>query len=103
MPKNKVNKSEKVRQYLMDHPGVSPREVAVALRSYGVSSAYVSTVKTKMKQSLRLSSASESVRSVDHGLSRFSLAAHLIKACGGSKDAHETLEEVADVARLVSQ
>ena len=51
--KREVNKSQAIRDYLKEHSGVGPTAVAAALNSregWGISAAYVSTIKNKTKQ-----------------------------------------------------
>ena len=84
------NKSAEVRQYLAANPDVGPKEVAKALSKLGISAAYVSTIKSKMKtQSSSAAKGSGAKRGrpakVRGGneLAPVVAAASFIKQCGG--------------------
>jgi hypothetical protein len=44
---SRLNKSHKIREYLADHPGAGPTEVAKALSEFGVSPALVANIKAR--------------------------------------------------------
>ena len=98
----KINKSAEVRTYLAANPGVGPKEVAKALSKLGISAAYVSTIKSKMK-----SQSATKVVGAKRGrpakatsandLAPVVAAASFIKQCGGvdaAKNAFRTAEQI---------
>lgn len=48
MAKRKVNKTELVKAELEKNPGAKPAAIAATLKKYGISAAYVSTIKSNL-------------------------------------------------------
>ena len=106
--KRTVNKSQKVRDYLAEHPDAGPTEVATALNQFNVSAALVSAIKHKSKAGRRkkrkANAAKRSVRG-RKGASRRSsgvepliAAAELIRDCGGVDEAKAALDTAGKIA-----
>ena len=93
MAKRKVNKSKEVREYLAKHPDAMPAEVARALKRFGITAQFVSNVKTKMN----------SVRAKPDSAveNEIIAAAELIRICGDSKKALESIRIAERVASLM--
>lgn len=101
----KVNKSEEVRKYIGQHPDAGPTEVSEALKKFSISPAFVSNIKTKMKNGgqkrKRRRGRRPAAAKGNSGSAAESVvaAARLIQLCGGAKeagDAIRTAEKVAD-------
>jgi hypothetical protein len=112
MAKRKINKSQKVRDYLAEHPDAGPIAVANALKRYGVSVALVSAIKSKGKtggRKRRKSKATKrrSVRGRRAPARRTGqmepvvAAAELIRVCGGIDEAKSTLDAAGRVASVL--
>ena len=112
MAKRKVNKSQKIRDYLAEHPGDGPTAVANALKRYGVSVALVSAIKSKGKTGGRKRRKAKATkrRSVRgrKGQSRRAgrvepvvAAAELIRVCGGIDEAKAALDAAGRVASVL--
>ncbi len=100
-----VNKSQQIRNYLQKHPNASPKQVAAALKRFGVSAAFVSTVKS---QRASRSAGTKSRQPRQAGSTRNGAtepvvaAAHLIKMCGGVEQAKRALHTASQVAGVLS-
>ena len=112
MAKRKVNKSQKVRDYLAEHPDAGPTAVANALKRYGVSVALVSAIKSKGKTGGRKSRKAKAAkrrsvrgRKVDGrrtgGVEPVVAAAELIRVCGGVDEAKAALDAAGRVASVL--
>ena len=49
-PKKKISKSERIRQYMRQHPEARNKDISAALAQHGVTPADVGNVKTQLKQ-----------------------------------------------------
>src|SRR5688572_23106337 len=106
--KRTVNKSQKVRDYLAEHPEAGPTEVARALKQFKVSVALVSAIKGKSKAGRRkkrkAKAAKRSVRGRKgasrwpSGIEPLIAAAELIRACGGVDEAKAALDTAGKIA-----
>ena len=106
--KRGVNKSQKVRDYLAEHPDAGPTAVAKALKRHGVSVALVSAIKGKSKIGRRkrrkAKAAKRSARSRKFATAGTSAvepvvaAARLIRDCGGVAEARAALNTADKVA-----
>jgi hypothetical protein len=112
MAKRKINKSEKVRDYLAEHPDAGPTDVANALKRYGISVALVSAIKSKGKTAGRKRrkakvTKTRSVRGRKAPATRTGraepviAAAELIRACGGLDEANAALDAAGRVASVL--
>jgi hypothetical protein len=112
MAKRKINKSQKIREYLAEHPEAGPTAVANALKRYGVSVALVSAIKAKGRTGGRKGRQSKAAkrRSVRgrKGTARRTgrtepviAAAELIRACGGVDEAKAALDAAGRVASVL--
>jgi hypothetical protein len=112
MAKRKINKSEKVRDYLAEHPDAGPTDVANALKRYGISVALVSAIKSKGKtggpkrrkakamkrRSLR---GRKAPRRRTGRVEPVVAAAELIRACGGVDEAKVALDAAGQIATVL--
>jgi hypothetical protein len=95
MAKNKVNKTQLVKDYLQEHPKAGPSEIAEALSKYKISKAYISTIKSKLRNSGAVGSDLE-------GRSDLVLAAaRFIRLCGGEDEARKALTAAGKVAEML--
>jgi hypothetical protein len=106
-----VNKSQKIREYLADHPEAGPSEVARELKQFGVTAALVSNVKARGDAPVRRKKRRGRKRSVTRngapGRRRRAeaqpivAAAELIRLCGGVEEAKAALNTAGDVASVL--
>ena len=101
MAKRKVNKAEKVREYQGAHPDAQPKEVADALKQFGVTPNYVSTIKNKMKLGKRRRRAAVGESSANGSVEAIVSAAKFIKSCGGLEEAREAFRLAERVVSAV--
>ena len=112
MAKRKVNKSQKIRDYLAEHPDAGPTEVARALKRYGVSAPLVSAIKARGKPARRKKRKAKATRRTVRGRRARSgatnqaapiiAAAELIRACGGVAEAKAALDTAGRIASVLS-
>ena len=112
MAKRKINKSQKVRDYLAEHPDAGPTEVATALKRYGVSVALVSSIKGKSQTGGRKKRKAKASRRRSVGGRRgqsrragrvepIIAAAELIRVCGGVDEAKTAVDATGRVASVL--
>jgi hypothetical protein len=112
MAKRKINKSQKVRDYLAEHPDAGPTAVANALKRYGVSVALVSAIKSKGKTGGRKRRKAKATkrrsvrgwRAAGRRTGRAEpvvAAAELIRVCGGVDEAKAALDAAGRVASVL--
>jgi hypothetical protein len=120
MAKRKVNKSEKVREYIEEHPEAGPSEVSRALQEFGVTPALVSNIKSRTEPGRRKTKKRGAARrgrpraAARNGVPRgrrpkaqqqgeaIVEAAKLIRLCGGiegAKAALTTADQVVSALR----
>ena len=109
MAKRKINKSQKVRDYLTAHPDVGPKKVAQALKQYGITPGFVSNVKVKMKKIQegngkpnKRGRPAGSTKTADACIDSVIAAATFIGTCGSIEEARRALqvaEEIVSAAR----
>jgi hypothetical protein len=108
MARRKVNKSQKIRDYIGQHPEAGPTEVARALKRYGVSVSLVSAIKGRNRPARRKRRKAKATRRTVRGRrARFGAsiqaapiiaAAELIRACGGVEEAKAAVDAAGRVA-----
>ena len=112
MAKRKINKSQKVRDYLAEHPDAGPTAVANALKRYGVSVTLVSAIKSKGQTGGRKRRTAKAARrravrgrrTRARPTSRMEpvvAAAELIRVCGGVDEAKTALDAAGQVASVL--
>jgi len=106
--KREFNKSEAVRNYLKEHPGIANKDVAEALSKQGIKMHpdYVATVKSKMKgtkgKRKRRQQAAEVVAvKTGIGVTDIKAAFMLLKHCGGLAQAKEALAAAAEIQKVM--
>lgn len=100
MSKSKVNKSQLIRDLLAKHPGKSPAEIAVLMKSHhgiSISGQYVSAIKSNVgkKRGRRVVKKQASINGV------LPAALEFVKAVGGlqaAKDLLATIEHIKSLA-----
>jgi len=103
--KQKVNKSQAVRDYLKANPGIGNTAVAAALTKSGikVSPNYVASVKGKMKT--RRKKVKRAVRKVvaarGVGIPEIKAAFALMKLAGGVAGAKHALEAAQEIKDMI--
>jgi len=103
------SKAEAVREHLRTNPGASNEEVVTALKKQGITITpnYVSVVKSqarereRKKQAAQTGSSGQVAAAAGIGLQQIKLAANLIRACGGVKEARMAIDAAEDVARAL--
>jgi hypothetical protein len=108
MPKKPVNKSQTVRDYLKDHPGVGNKEVAETLTKQGIqiSPSYVAAVKSKMtakkgKRKRRQNAADSMAIKTGIGVAEIKAAFALLKHCGSLAAAKEALAAAVEIQKIL--
>jgi hypothetical protein len=109
--KRRVNKSQKVRDYLAEHPEAGPTDVATALKQYKVSPALVSSIKgksgTKRPKRRKARAAKRAIRGRrgrPRGTSQVEpivAAAELIRISGGLDEAKAVVETAGRIASVL--
>jgi hypothetical protein len=104
----KVNKSQAVRDYLKDHPGVANKQVAEALTKQGIKITpdYVATVKGNMKakkgkRKRRQKAAEVAAVKTGVGIAEIKAAFALLKHCGGIAEAREALTAAIEIQKIL--
>jgi hypothetical protein len=100
MAKRKINKSQKVRDYLAEHPDAGPTAVAHALKRYSVSAALVSSIKGKSRTGRR-KKRKATRGSVRRRVEPVVAAARLIRVCGGIDEAKAALDAAVRIASVL--
>ncbi len=102
MAKNKVNKTQLIKDALAKNPKASPIEIAEGLKNHGISSQYVSTVKSSLKAKKPTKTAKKKVakKTVAKKSDKVSLgdlvkASRLAEELGGVDKAQEMLNALA--------
>jgi len=102
MAKNKVNKTQLIKDALAKNPKASPSEIAEGLKSHGISAQYVSTVKSSRKAKKPTKTAKKKVakKTVAKKSDKVSLgdlvkASRLAEELGGVDKAQEMLNALA--------
>ena len=49
MAKKKINKAQLIKEAISESPDATPKDIAAALKKYGITATYVSNVKSTMK------------------------------------------------------
>jgi hypothetical protein len=108
MARPKINKSQRVRDYLAQHPDAGPTAVARALKRFKISVALVSAIKARnsatsnKKRKAKVKSRSAGGRrGRPPGSQEYAAivaAAELIRSCGGIDEAKSALETAGRVA-----
>ena len=108
MARRKVNKSQRVRDHLAQHPEAGPTAVARALKRFGVSVALVSAVKARSGSARPKQRKAKATRRTARGRRARSdasvqaaplvAAAEFIRACGGVDEAKAALDTASRVA-----
>jgi hypothetical protein len=101
MAKRKINKAEKVRDYQIAHPAAPPKQVAEALKEFGITPNYVSTIKNKMKLGKRRRRAAVGETFANGSAEAIVSAARFIKSCGGLEEAREAFRLAEQVVTAV--
>jgi len=102
MAKNKVNKTQLIKDALAKNPKASPSEIAEGLKNHGISAQYVSTVKSSLKAKKPTKTAKKKVakKTVAKKSDKVSLgdlvkASRLAEELGGVDKAQEMLNALA--------
>ena len=111
MAKRKVNKSQKIREYVAEHPEAGPSQVARDLKQFGVTPALVSNVKARgdapprrrkkrvrRKRSLNRNGMPRRRR---RDIQPIVAAAELIRLCGGIEEAKSALDTAGRIASVL--
>jgi hypothetical protein len=102
--KKSITKAARVRQYREKHPESTPKQIADALRDYGVTAQYVSMLKVKDRQRAGKDAvppiATNATTSPAVPVDAMVSAAKLIQQCGGIEHAREALDAAAEVASV---
>lgn len=94
-----------VEDYLAKHPNAGPSEVAKSLKEHNITPAYVSNIKSKLKQGTK--SKIQKRQGPSTGKRDASpeknvvAAANFIKSCGGIEEAAAAFEIARKVARAL--
>ncbi len=103
--KDRVNKSEAVRDYYREHPEAKAAEVAEALTKNGITitAAHVTTIKSKSK--IRRRRRRRAVKAVAEktgiGVADIKAALGFLKACGSTEAAKEALAAAIQIKAMV--
>lgn len=109
--KPKPSMSDRVREYLKEHPDAGPSEVTEALSEFGVTIGLVSNVKNRMKKQglLRWQPAAElpdepedEPEGEEEIPSPILAAVKLIQSCGSADAAKKTIDLVVKIGQLTS-
>ena len=97
MAKNKVNKTQLIKDALAKNPKASPIEIAEGLKNHGISAPYVSTVKSSLKAKRPTKTAKKKVAKKRDKVSLGDLvkASRLAEELGGVDKAQEMLNALA--------
>ena len=97
MAKNKVNKTQLIKDALAKNPKASPIEIAEGLKNHGISAPYVSTVKSSLKAKKPTKTAKKKVAKKSDKVSLGDLvkASRLAEELGGVDKAQEMLNALA--------
>ena len=103
------SKAEAVREHLRNNPEASNDEVVTALKKQGITITpnYVSVVKSqarereRRKQVSQTGSSGQLAAAAGIGLQEIKMAANLIRAAGGVKEARMAIEAAEDIARAL--
>jgi hypothetical protein len=102
--KEKVNKSQAVRDYMAANPQVAPKEVSEALTKQGVKVTpfYVSAIKGKMKKRKHRGKAAQAMsEKTGIGVPEIKAAFMLLKQCGGMKRVKEALAAAQEIQKVM--
>jgi hypothetical protein len=104
----KVNKSQTVRDYVKEHPGVANKDVAEALSKQGIklTANHVANIKSKMaagkgKRKRRQKAAEVASVKTGIGIPEIKAAFGLLKQCGGITQAKEALAAAAEIQKVL--
>ena len=104
MAKKTVSKTQRIKQALSDTPEASPKEIAAALKKYGVSASYVSNIKTTMnakpKKRRPKGSTRKSVGRPATITDPLDAAIKFIEQSGGLKAAKIAMEKIERIKSL---
>ena len=101
MGKRKINKSEKVREYLTEHRDAMPTDGAAALKRYGITPGFFSNTKTRIKNSQVKTKRGGKRRGSRAATSEILAAAELIRTCGGAENAKDSIRAADEIAKLL--
>lgn len=101
MAKRKINKSEKVREYLAKNPDAMPGDAAADLKRYGITPGFFSNVKSKLKNHQAPKKHGKKTRDSRAATSEILAAAALIRTCGGVEQAQGVVRDAGEVAKLL--
>ena len=96
----KINRSDKVREYLEQHPDANTWEVCEDLALYEVKPALVATVKSRLRRKDR-PIGGQPTDAVQVGSEAVVAAARLIQICGGVTGATKALKTAEQVAQAL--
>ncbi len=102
MGKRKINKSEKVREYLTEHRDAMPTDGAAALKRYGITPGFFSNVKAKLKNDQATKKHGKKTRVSRAATNEVLAAAALIRTCGGAENAKDSIRAADEIAKLVN-
>jgi hypothetical protein len=103
--KQKVNKSQAIRDYLREHAGAANKEVAEALTKSGIKMTpeYVATIKGNMKtrRKARRKAARKVVAKTGIDISQIKAAFGFLKTCGSLAAAKQALAAAEEIKKMV--
>lgn len=96
-----VNKTQAVKEYLANHKGAKPRQVAEALKKAGidVTPGYVANIKSKSKR--RRKAVKQVIETTGIGLPEIKAAISLLKLTNGEAGAREALAAAREIMKIV--
>ena len=99
--KQKVNKTQAVKDYLKAHPGAKNKEVAESLTKSGikVTPNYVASIKGKIKVRRRAVKKVVATRGI--GIPEIKAAFALLKVAGGVAGAKQALEAAQEIKDMI--
>ncbi|MBI2480492.1 MAG: hypothetical protein HYV60_18255 [Planctomycetia bacterium] len=105
MAKKKVNKAHLIKEAMSATPEAKPKEIAEALKEYGVTATYVSNIKGLMnakrkKRRRRKGSTSKRVGRPAATTDTLDAAIKFVEQCGGLKAARVAIEKIERIKSL---
>ena len=105
MAKKKINKTQLIKEAIAEVPDATPKDIAAALKKYGITATYVSNVKSTMKAKPKKrgrpkGSTSKSVGRPAKSSDSLDVAIKFVEQSGGLKAAKAAIEKIEKIKSL---
>ena len=105
MAKKKINKTQLIKEAIAEVPDATPKDIAAALKKYGITATYVSNVKSTMtskpkKRGRPKGSTSKSVGRPAKSTDSLDAAIKFVEQSGGLKSAKAAIEKIERIKSL---